>query len=95
MLLRFRQLSNADMNADLNGVVIAQNPRTIPFVDPDDYLEALGMERLYAAIAHMDQRPRFLSHLFHALGALAQDSELGHSNPVTWPISSPPPVTPR
>jgi hypothetical protein len=95
MLLRFRQLSMTDMNADVNGVVIPLNPRTIPFSSPDDFLEALGMERLYAAIVHMETRPRYISHLFHALGTLANDAEIGFSNHGSWPIASPPPVTPR
>jgi hypothetical protein len=95
MLLRFRQLAMTDMNADVNGVVIPLNPRTIPFEDEDDFLEALGMERLYSAIVHMDTRPRFLSHLFHALGSLAHDADIGHSNHGSQPIASPPPVTPR
>jgi hypothetical protein len=43
----------------------------------------------------MDTRPRFLSHICHALGSLANDVEIGRSNPGTWPISSPPPVMPR
>jgi hypothetical protein len=95
MLLRFRQLSGTAIDADVNGVVIPLNPRTIPFEDDDDFLEALGMERLYAAIVHMETRPRFLSHLFHALGSLANDADIGHSNHGAWPIASPPPVLPR
>ncbi|KIK39217.1 hypothetical protein CY34DRAFT_14538 [Suillus luteus UH-Slu-Lm8-n1] len=53
-----------------------------------------GMEHLYAAIAHMDIRPHFLSHLFHALGSLANNTDIGHSNHEAWPIASPPPVLP-
>ncbi|KAG1879694.1 hypothetical protein C8R48DRAFT_767930 [Suillus tomentosus] len=92
MLLRFRQLANLDMDADVNGVVIPENPRTMAFDSDDQYLEALGMERLYSAIVHMESRPRFLSHLFHALGNVANTSDLGESNPRFWSITSPPPV---
>ncbi|KAG2121466.1 hypothetical protein DEU56DRAFT_918153 [Suillus clintonianus] len=92
MLIRFRQLTMTDMDADVNGVIIPLNPRTIPFVDHDDFLEALGMERLYSAIVNMDTRPRFLSHLFHALGTISHDADIGHSNHGSQAISSPPPV---
>jgi hypothetical protein len=95
MLLRFRQLSNTDMNADVDGVVIPVDPRTTPFNQESHFLEALGMERLYSAIVHMEARPRFLSHLFHALGRLSHDAEIGYSDPGAWPISSPPTVIPR
>ncbi|KAG2029763.1 hypothetical protein BDR03DRAFT_1017979 [Suillus americanus] len=94
MLLRFRQLTMTDMNADVNDVVIPLNPRTIPFEHDDDFLEALGMERLYAAIVHMETRPRYLSHLLHALGSLVNDADIGQSNHGWQPIASPPPVTP-
>ncbi|KAG1808897.1 uncharacterized protein BJ212DRAFT_1302798 [Suillus subaureus] len=63
MLLRFHQLTMTDMNTDVNDVVIPLNPRTIPFENDDDFLEALGMECLYAAIIHMETCPHYLSHL--------------------------------
>ncbi|KAG1786397.1 uncharacterized protein HD556DRAFT_1449774 [Suillus plorans] len=92
MLLRFRQLALLDMDGDVDGVVIPENPRTMAFDSEDQFLEALGMERLYSAIVHMESRPRFLSHLFHSLGTLAHTSDIGESNPRFWSISSPPPV---
>ncbi|KAG2108203.1 uncharacterized protein F5147DRAFT_773784 [Suillus discolor] len=93
MLLRFRQLAMLDMDTDVNGVIIPENPRTMAFDSEDQYLEALGMEHLYSAIVHMESRLCFLSHLFHSLGNVANDSDIRESNPRFWSIASPPPVT--
>lgn len=95
MLIRFRQLAMLDLDGDVNGIVIPNDPRTLVFDHHDQFLEALGMERLYSAIVHIESRPRFLSHLLHAIGRVANDSDMGASNPRFWPISSPPPVIPR
>jgi hypothetical protein len=95
MLLRFRQLATQELDDDVNGIVIPQDPRTLTFNHHDQFLEALGMERLYSAIVHIESRPRYLSHLFHALGRAANESDMGASNPRFWPIPSPPPVIPR
>ncbi|KAG1720984.1 uncharacterized protein EDB91DRAFT_1256740 [Suillus paluster] len=92
MLLRFRQLSKIDIDADVNGVIIPSDPRTMRFPDGDEFLEALGMERLYSAIVHMEARPAYLSHIFHALGAVADDTDIGSTHPAMSPTCSPPAV---
>ncbi|KAG1719707.1 uncharacterized protein EDB91DRAFT_1257449 [Suillus paluster] len=92
MLLRFRQLSHADIDDEVNGIVIPGSPRLMEFKNEDDFFEALGMERLYSAIVHMDTTSRFLSHIFHALGKVISESDVGQSNPTMWPAMSPPAV---
>jgi hypothetical protein len=78
------------MDADIEGVIIPDNPRLRELVDDDHAFEAIGMERLYTAIVHMETRPRYLSHLFHTLGKAITESDVGGSHPKIWPISSPP-----
>ncbi|KAG1718477.1 uncharacterized protein EDB91DRAFT_1090035 [Suillus paluster] len=93
MLLRFRQLAMIPMDADLNGLVIPQSPRGMNFNSENDFYEALGMERLYSAIAHIDTRPRYMRYLLHRLGrslASADDAD-GRSNNLA--VGSPPAVT--
>ncbi|KAG1784504.1 uncharacterized protein HD556DRAFT_1451703 [Suillus plorans] len=91
MLVRFRDLTNRDMDSELDGLLISENPRLLEF-DDDRYFEAVGMERLYSAIVHMEARPRYLCHLFHALGKRLTESDVGTSNPRIWPSRSPPAV---
>ncbi|KAG2045850.1 hypothetical protein BDR06DRAFT_1015240 [Suillus hirtellus] len=92
MLVRFRDLTNLDMDSELDGPLISQNPRLMEELDDDHYFEAVGMERLYSAIVHMESRPRYMCHLFHALGKRLTESEVGNSNPRIWPSRSPPAV---
>ncbi|KAG1830501.1 hypothetical protein DFJ58DRAFT_736936 [Suillus subalutaceus] len=93
MLLRFRQLAMIPVDADLNGLIIPQSPRGMNFNSEDDFYEAIGMERLYSAIAHIDTRPRYMRYLLHRLGrSLASaDNADGHSNNLS--VGSPPAVT--
>jgi hypothetical protein len=92
MLLRYRQLANIDMDADIEGAIIPDNPRLRDNVATHQFYEAVGMERLYSAIVHMDTRPRYLTHLFHALGQAITESDIGQSHPNIRPICSPPVV---
>ncbi|KAG1781447.1 hypothetical protein EV702DRAFT_1244560 [Suillus placidus] len=50
----FPQLLMADMNTNVNSIIIPLDLRTMPFEDDDNFLEALGMEHLYSAIVHME-----------------------------------------
>ena len=92
MLVRYRQLTQGDLNGDIPGVVIGENPRMIDCLNDDHFFEALGMERLYSAIAHIETRPRYMCHLFHALGKVIAESDVGSSNPRLWASSSPPSI---
>ncbi|KAG1851416.1 hypothetical protein F4604DRAFT_1934107 [Suillus subluteus] len=93
MLLRFRQLAMIPVDADLDGLVIPRSPRGMNFESEDDFYEALGMERLYSAIAHIDTRPRYMRYLLHRLGRslASEDNADGHSSNLA--VGSPPAVT--
>ncbi|KAG2029296.1 hypothetical protein BDR03DRAFT_1018596 [Suillus americanus] len=93
MLVRFRQVTGVDMEEPINGVVIPCNPRLLEGNSDDDYFEALGMERLYSAIVHLETSPRYMCHLLHALGKVIDQSDAGASNPQFQPCKSPPTVT--
>src|SRR6267154_592762 len=95
MLLRFRQLAMMPLHGDVDGLIIPASPSGISFDNAEDFYEALGMERLYSAVAHIDTRPRYMKHLLHRLGrsiALGPSAE-EHSKRLA--PSSPPPVTLR
>ncbi|KAG1859394.1 hypothetical protein C8R48DRAFT_774732 [Suillus tomentosus] len=68
------------------------NPHLMEELDDDHYFEAVGMEHLYSAIVHMESRPCYMCHLFHALRKHLTESEVGNSNPRIWPSRSPPAV---
>ncbi|KAG1886466.1 hypothetical protein F4604DRAFT_1675381 [Suillus subluteus] len=92
MLMRFRQLTTVPFDAPIDGVVIPSNPRVMEGIDDDHFFEALGMERLYTAIVHMETSPRYMCHLFHALGKAMANSDVSASNPRLLPCNSPPAV---
>ncbi|KAG1825324.1 hypothetical protein DFJ58DRAFT_849574 [Suillus subalutaceus] len=92
MLMRFRQLTNTDMDAEIDGLIIPNNPRTMAGIDEDHFFEALGMERMYTAIVHMETSPRYMCHLFHALGKVMASTDISASNPRFLPCNSPPAV---
>ncbi|KAG1886469.1 hypothetical protein F4604DRAFT_1675383 [Suillus subluteus] len=92
MLIRFRQLTEMDMDVAIDGVVIPGDPQVMEGVDDDHFFEALGMERMYTAIAHMETSPRYICHLFHALGKVIASSDVSTSNPRLLPCNSPPAV---
>lgn len=81
------------MDEPLNGIVIPENPRQLEGAYEDDFYEALGMERLYSAIVHLETSPRYMCHLLHALGKEANKKDAGSSNPLFPPCKSPPTVT--
>jgi hypothetical protein len=84
-----------DIDPNINGIVIPRNPRTMAFDTQDHFLEGLGMERLYSAIVHMESRPCFLRHIFHALGRICNESSVECSNTTIAQATSPPVVVPR
>ncbi|KAG1759638.1 hypothetical protein EDD22DRAFT_955670 [Suillus occidentalis] len=92
MLLRYWQLAHIDLDADVDGLIVPDNPRLRENLAQDQFYEALGMECLYSAIVHMDTRPQYLIHLFHALGKTIAESDIGQSHPTVWPIIPPPVV---
>ncbi|KAG1817589.1 uncharacterized protein BJ212DRAFT_1480153 [Suillus subaureus] len=92
MLIWFRQMMNLNMHALVDGLIILQNPWLMDEISNDHFFEAMGMERLYTAIAHMEMSPRYLCHLFHALGKAMSCLEVSCSNPQILPCNSPPAV---
>ncbi|KAG1789581.1 uncharacterized protein HD556DRAFT_1311175 [Suillus plorans] len=92
MLIRFRQLTNIDMETPLGGLVIPENPRLLDDIQDDHFFEALGMERLYSALVHLETSPRYMTHIFHALGKVIANSDVSEGNPRMMPCNSPPSV---
>ncbi|KAG1804195.1 uncharacterized protein BJ212DRAFT_1486830 [Suillus subaureus] len=90
MLIWFHQMMNLNMHALVDGLIILQNPRLMDEISNDHFFEAMGMERLYTAIAHMEMSPQYLCHLFHALGKAMSCSEVSCSNLQILPCNSPP-----
>ncbi|KAG1837860.1 hypothetical protein DFJ58DRAFT_725191 [Suillus subalutaceus] len=66
---RFCELAGIDKDDDLNGLVIPKHPGWFVFDSHDHFLEALGMERMYAATTHMDTHPEYLTCVFRQLVA--------------------------
>jgi hypothetical protein len=95
MLIRFRQLANINIEDSIEGVIIPENPRVMDGLNDDHFFEALGMERMYTAIVHMETSPRYMCHIFHALGKVMATSDVGTSHPRFWPCNSPPAVDAR
>ncbi|OJA20363.1 hypothetical protein AZE42_07310 [Rhizopogon vesiculosus] len=94
-LLRSRQLAKIDVNSALDNVLIERHPADVTYDNDDEYYEALGMERMYSAIVNMEERPSHLTHLFHALGKLFDQSAMEANNPDIRPVPSPPTVVER
>ncbi|KAG2354617.1 hypothetical protein BDR07DRAFT_1382094 [Suillus spraguei] len=93
MLLRFRQLAMIPFDTDVDGLVIPDSPRGMQFANANHFYEALGMERLYSAIAHIDTRPQFMRHLLYRLGrSVALNNDFDGSSS-TMAVGSPPAVT--
>ncbi|KAG2737051.1 hypothetical protein P692DRAFT_20823939, partial [Suillus brevipes Sb2] len=87
---RFCELAGISKDDELNGLVIPKHPGWFTFDSHDHFLEALGMERLYAATAHMDTHPEYLACIFRQLGELESANEMGSSHPRLRPLPSPP-----
>jgi hypothetical protein len=71
MIKRYRTLSRIPLQSGFNGRIMSQSPQEVSFRHRDQYLEALGIERLYVAMTHAADSPSHLVHLFHALGTAA------------------------
>jgi hypothetical protein len=87
---RFCELAGISKDDELNGLVIPKHPGWFTFDNHDHFLEALGMERLYAATVHMDTHPEYLACIFRQLGELESANEMGSSHPRLRPLPSPP-----
>ncbi|KAG2045947.1 hypothetical protein BDR06DRAFT_1015164 [Suillus hirtellus] len=97
MIQRFRKLVRVPLDAPLNGQLITQSPDEYNELTENDYFEALGIERLYAALVHAEKSPEHLIHLAHALGRAAKETNiLSDSNPNTPSLDPlPPTMLPR
>ncbi|KAG1813015.1 hypothetical protein EV424DRAFT_1349138 [Suillus variegatus] len=77
----------------LNGQLIPQSPDEYANLPEHDYLEALGIERLYAALVNAEESPGHLIHLAHALGRAAKETNiLSDSKPNTASLDPLPPT---
>ncbi|KAG1720419.1 uncharacterized protein EDB91DRAFT_1257008 [Suillus paluster] len=86
ILLRFRQLANTPIDGDLDGLLIPDHPAQFDIEDNADFQEALGMTRLYSALAHIDTNPEYLVHIFHEIGKASSEERLGSSHPGIRPL---------
>jgi len=87
---RFCELAGINKDDELNRLVIPKHPGWFTFDSHDHYLEALGMECLYAATVHMDTHPEHLACIFHQLGELESAKKMGSNHPRLRPLPSPP-----
>lgn len=71
MIRRYCTISRIPLQCGFNGRIMSQSPQGASFRHRDEYLEALGIERLYVAMTHAADSPSHLVHLFHALGTAA------------------------
>ncbi|KAG2121472.1 hypothetical protein DEU56DRAFT_760646 [Suillus clintonianus] len=93
MIQRFRTLVGVPLDEPLNGQVIPQSPDEYEDLTEHDYLEALGIERLYAALLNAEESPGHLVHLAHALGRAANETNvLSYSKPDTPALEPLPPT---
>jgi hypothetical protein len=76
MIERYRKLVGIPVNEPLNGQLIPQSPNKCQGLTEDDYLEALGIERMYTALINAEQRPDHLVYLAHALGRAAKENNI-------------------
>jgi hypothetical protein len=93
MVERYRTLVGIPLDEPLNGQLIPQSPDEYPNLLENDYLEALGIERLYSALVNADESPGHLIHLAHALGRAAKETSiLSDSKPNTTSLNPLPPT---
>lgn len=76
MIERYRILVGIPLNEHLHGQLIPQSPDEYDDLPEHDYLEALGIERLYAALVNAERSPGHLIHLAHALGRAAKETNI-------------------
>ncbi|KAG1790117.1 uncharacterized protein HD556DRAFT_1310900 [Suillus plorans] len=86
ILLRFRQLAKVPMEEDPDGLLIPDHPANYQMDFDADFHEALGMTRLYSAVAHIDTHPEYLAHIFHEIGKASSEERLGNSHPGFRPL---------
>jgi hypothetical protein len=89
---RYRFLVGIPIEDPFNGQLIPQSPDEYDLTE-DDYLEALGIERLYAALLHADTSPDHLVHLAHALGRAAKETNILSDSKPGMPLEPLPPIT--
>lgn len=93
MIGRYHILVGIPMNEPLNSQLIPQSPDEYANLPEHDYLEVLGIERLYAALVNTEESPGHLIHLAHALGRAAKETNiLSDSKPNTASLDPLPPT---
>ena len=78
--MRSRELYDIPKDAPIDGLIIPDIDQGSVLEDKDKHLEVLGMERLYSAVAHLEQSPTHMVHLFHAIGKAFTESDKGMTN---------------
>ncbi|KAG2108229.1 uncharacterized protein F5147DRAFT_652952 [Suillus discolor] len=76
MIGRYCVLVGIPIDNPLNGQLILQSPDEYDNLPEHDYLEALGIECLYAALVNTEESPGHLIHLAHALGRAAKETNI-------------------
>jgi hypothetical protein len=90
-LYRFRQLTHSTVNAPVvERLLIPEHPAQYSIETDPDYQEALGMTRLYSALANVDTHPELLCHIFHEIGKASYEGRLASSHPGVRPLPEPP-----
>ncbi|KAG2119223.1 hypothetical protein BD769DRAFT_1390527 [Suillus cothurnatus] len=81
------------LNKPLHDQLIPQLLDKYHNLKEDDYLDALGIKPLYAALVNAEESPEHLIHLAHALGHVVKDTNtLSDSKPNTWALDPLPPM---
>lgn len=90
ILVRFRQLTQTPIHGAVKGLLIPDHPASFDIESEANFNEALGMTRLYSALAHIDTHPQYLAHLFHELGKASSEGRLECSHPDLRQLPEPP-----
>lgn len=93
MLMRYSEISTLPEDTPLDGLIIPRGLRGLENEDNDKYLEAVGMERLYSTVAHVNQNPTNMVHLFHTIGKAHTENRLCRSNGSYRTVPNLPPAT--
>ncbi|KAG2136435.1 hypothetical protein DEU56DRAFT_756341 [Suillus clintonianus] len=86
ILLRMRQLANRPIDGEVDGILVPESPAFLEIDNDANFHEALGMDRLYSALVHMDTHPQYLAHIFHEVGKASSEERLGCSHPNFRPL---------
>ncbi|KAG1818614.1 uncharacterized protein BJ212DRAFT_1298684 [Suillus subaureus] len=93
MIEQYCILVGIPLNEPLHGQLIPQSPDEYHNLTEHDYLEALGIECLYAPLVNAEESPDHLIHLTHALGrAIKETHALSYSKPSTQYLDPLPPM---